>query len=107
MKRHTNNNSGKSRARLVNARAKRDFDLAASSAHRILNKGQILVNIIDIYQQDLISNMKMKSDPKNIGTIENEKLCSKLDERSAHDYASASLKDFDSDKETQSAYCLF
>lgn len=72
-------------------------------AHRILNKGQILVNIIDIYQQDLISNMKMKSDPKNIGTIENEKLCSKLDERSAHDHASASLKDFDSDKETQSA----
>lgn len=49
----------------------------------------------------------MKSDPKNIGTIENEKLCSKLDERSAHDHASASLKDFDSDKEAQSAYCLF
>lgn len=87
------------RVRLVKARAERDFDLAASSAHRILNKGQILVNIIDIYQQDLISNMKMKSDPKNIGTIENEKLCSKLDVRSTHDHASASLDDLNSDKE--------
>ena len=49
----------------------------------------------------------MKSDPKNIGRIENEKLCSKLDVRLAHDYASASLKEFDSDGKAQSSSCLF
>lgn len=45
--------------------------------------------------------MKMKFDFKNVGIIENEKLCSKLDECLVYDYVFVSLKDFDSDKEIQ------